>query len=77
MQATRADIRENEGKREKRRKEEKKEEEEENKKNTPPSLSPRAPLHKKSPPQKKVCGPYIKFVYSDVWHRPEPSLFPV
>ena len=57
MQAIQADIRENKGKREKRQKEEKtKEGEEEKTKNTPPSLSPRAPLHKKSPPQKTMLS---------------------
>ena len=55
MQAIQADIRENKGKREKRQKEEKKEEEaEENKRKHSPLLSPRAPLHKKSPPQKSM-----------------------
>ena len=69
MQAIQADIRENERKREKRRRSRRKE------KNTPPSFLPEL-LSTKNHPPKKVCGPYIKFVYFDVRHRPEPSLFP-
>ena len=45
------------------------------KKNTPPSFLPEL-LSTKNHPPRKVCGPYIKFAYSDVRHRPEPSVFP-
>ena len=74
MQAIQADIRENKGKREKRQKEEKKKKKQKKtKENTPPSFLPEL-LSTKNHPPKKVCGPYIKFVYFDVLHRPEPSL---
>ena len=57
MQAIQADIRENKGKREKRQKEtktKKKKKKKKKKKTHSPLLSPRAPLHKKSPPKKSM-----------------------
>ena len=75
MQAIQKDIRENKGKRDKRQKEEKKKKSRRKETNTPPSFLPEL-LSTKNHPPKKECGLYIKFVYFDMRHRPEPSLFP-